>query len=75
MGPSRRPCPSPAPTRVPAVKSGEAASLPPVRLVELVSTSPQKAGAANPLCIEVADPGGWQLRVPGELLADLVHAL
>ena len=25
--------------------------------------------------IEVMTPGGWQLRVPGTLLADLVHAL
>lgn len=25
--------------------------------------------------IDVTAPGGWQLRVPGALLADLVHAL
>ena len=57
------------------------------RLVELVARPESTATAPNPVPlahpspvartepVEVLAPGGWQLRVPGELLAELVSAL
>ena len=49
------------------------------RLVELVPVLPvagvQAPVAASLLAVEVRTPGGWQLRVPGELLGELVGVL
>lgn len=44
-----------------------------VRLVELVASvqSPAKPSHIPVAIVEVVAPGGWQLRVPGALLADL----
>lgn len=56
-------------------------SVQPARLVELVPTvalAAVEVSAAAPVAlaaVEVRTPGGWQLRVPGELLVDLVGAL
>jgi len=53
----------------------------PARLVELVPTvalAAVEVSSATPTglaAVEVQTPGGWQLRVPGELLGELVAAL
>lgn len=54
----------------------------PVRLVELVparlspeATVPALVTIPEVPMIDVVTPSGWQLRVPGEMLAHLVYAL
>ncbi len=49
----------------------------PARLVELVAAA-TVAGVQAPaslVAVEVRTPSGWRLRVPGELLGELVGAL
>lgn len=58
-------------------RSGVRSPTPPAqaaRLVELVA-APACLEPAAARCVEVVTPTGWQIRVPGEQLSDLVHAL
>ena len=59
------------------IRSGVKSPTPPAeaaRLVELVAAQACLEPAAA-RCVEVVTPTGWQIRVPGEQLSDLVHAL